>query len=179
MPKAPSLLCQTSAIAIKFPTLSPWVVTMGWSGFLKGLSATLVAIVLIGGGGFLAVQYLVGQYTAPPPRPTFSNDTPPQPKPVAAKETPAPAPKAEASPSPSPTPSPKPSPTGYRARITLSDGLNVRQGPTADSERVDGVDYNDEVTVLEESADKEWLKIRVESTGAEGWIKSGYIEKVN
>jgi len=151
---------------------------MGWSGFFKGISATLIACALIGGGGFLAVQHLINQYSAPPPRPTFPNDSP-APKAKAPAAKPAVAPSVAAKPSPPPSPQPSPTPTGYRARITLSEGLNLRQQPDAASNRVDGVDYNDEVTVLEESADKEWIKVRVNATGAEGWLKSGYTERLN
>lgn len=148
---------------------------MGWSGFFKGISATLIACALIGGGGFLAVQYLINQYSAPPPRPTFPNDAPPaKAKAPAAKPTPSPV-----AAKPSPSPSPKPSPNEYRARITLSEGLNLRQKPDVDSDRVDGVDYNDEVLVLEESADKEWIKVRVPNSGTEGWLKAGYTERLN
>ena len=152
---------------------------MSWSGFFKGFSAVLIAIALLLGGGFFAFQFVVSQFTAPPPRPTFPNDTPkPTAKPVAAV-----AAKPQISPSPATTPqaspSPKPSPVTKRARITLGEGLNIRQGPSAETERVGGVDYSDEVTILEESPDKEWVRVRVESSGAEGWIKSGYTEPVS
>lgn len=146
---------------------------MAWSGFFKGLSATIVAVGLLMGGGYFATQFLVSQFTAPPPRPTFPNDKPSSPaKPVAATQ---PKPAAVV-PKPSPTPSPQPSPSVSRARITLGEGLNVRQGASADTERVGGVDYDDEVAILEESQDKQWTKIRVERDGLEGWIKSGYTE---
>jgi hypothetical protein len=150
---------------------------MGWSGFFKGFSAVVVAIVLLLGGSYALFQFLVAQFTAPPPRPTFPNDKPAATaKPAAAKPSPRPAP-AIATPKPSPTPSP--TPAAKRARITLGEGLNVRQIPSADAERVDGVDYNDEVTILETSPDQEWIKIRIEGSGIEGWIKSGYTEPVS
>lgn len=152
---------------------------MSWSGFFKGFSAVLIAISLLLGGSFVAFQFVVSQFTAPPPKPVFPNDTPkPTAKPVAAV-----AAKPQISPSPVTTPqaspSPKPSPVTKRARITLGEGLNIRQGPSADTERVGGVDYSDEVVILEESPDKEWVRVRVESSGAEGWIKSGYTEPVS
>ncbi len=155
---------------------------MGWSGFLKGFSALIVAIALLAGGGYAIFQFLIYQFTSPPPRPTFSNDNP-SPAAKAPETSPSPTTTpspATASPKPSPSPSPRPSPstspTTKRARITLSEGLNIRQAPAADAERIDGVDYNDEVIILEESPDKEWTKVRVASTGVEGWIKSGYTE---
>ena len=166
---------------------------MTWSGFLKSFSAFLVAIALLLGGGFFVLQYLIGQFTSPPPKPTFPNDQPSTPAQSASRPSPPPKPTAQPSPptavaSPSASPSASPAPTAspspqsspanvYRARITISEGLNVRQGPGADTDRVSGVDYNQEVTVLEESEDKEWVKIRIDATGEEGWIKSGYTEK--
>jgi len=151
---------------------------MGWSGFFKGFSAVVVAIALLLGGSFIFFQFLVAQFTASPPRPTFPNDKPATAAKPAAKPSPSPSPIAVAPP-PSPSPSPTPSPTSKRARITLGDGLNVRQAPSSDSERVDGVDYNEEVTILEESPDQGWVKVRVERNGVEGWIKSGYTEPIS
>lgn len=154
---------------------------MTWSSILKGISALLISVALIGGASFFAVRFFVDQFTASPPRPTFPND-PPSPSPkakqtaaIAAKPSPAPS----ASPSPEASPSPQPSPNTKRARITLGEGLNVRQEPNAEAERVGGVDYSDEVDILEESPDKEWLRVRVASSGIEGWIKSGYTETVS
>ncbi len=151
---------------------------MGWTGFFRGLSAFVIAIGLLAGGGYALFQFVVYQFTAPPPRPTFPNDTNPTAKAPAAKATPVPKASPASSPSPSPSPSPSASPTANRARITLGEGLNIRSGPSADAERIDGVDYSDEVTILEESPDKQWLRVRVASSGAEGWIKSGYTEPI-
>ncbi|MDX2243889.1 MAG: SH3 domain-containing protein [Leptolyngbyaceae cyanobacterium bins.302] len=150
---------------------------MGWSGFFKGFSAVVVAIVLLLGGSYAIFQFLVSQFTAAPPRPTFPNDKPASTAKPAAAVKPSPIASPVAA-SPKPSPSPSPTPANKRARITLGEGLNVRQSPSADAERIDGVDYSDEVTVLEESPDKEWIKVRVDSSGVEGWIKSGYIEPV-
>jgi len=153
---------------------------MSWSGFVRGFSAVIVAIGLLMAGSYFAFQFVVSQFTAPPPRPTFSNDkpatTPVKATGAASKSAPSPLPKVVNSPKPSSSPSP--SNANKQARITLGDGLNVRQSPSADAARVDGVDYNEKVTLLEESSDKEWVKIRVERTGVEGWIKSGYTEPV-
>ncbi|NJP10551.1 MAG: SH3 domain-containing protein [Leptolyngbyaceae cyanobacterium RU_5_1] len=151
---------------------------MSWSGLLKVVSGFLVAIALLVGGGYLATQYLIAQFIAPPPKPIFPNDKPSQStKPTATTQaTSAPSPKP--SPSASATPSPKPS-TSYKARITLGEGLNVREQPTVEANRVGGVEYDEEVTLLEESQDKEWQRVRVESSGLEGWIRSGHTEKIS
>jgi hypothetical protein len=157
---------------------------MTWSGLSKLILGFFLAIALIATGGYFAVQYVISEFTKLPARPTFPNDTPPPKAKVAAVAPPKPTPIA-ASPQPSVTPSASPSPTptltpsGAVARITLSDGLNLRQEPSRNSDRIGGVDYNDRVVILEESPDKEWQRVRVEDSGAEGWIRAGYTEQEN
>ncbi|MBW4474934.1 MAG: SH3 domain-containing protein [Stenomitos rutilans HA7619-LM2] len=154
---------------------------MSWSDLVKVLSGVLLAIALMVGGCFLAAQYVIAQFTAPPPKPMFPNDNPskataqpvPSAKPVAAQPSPKPSPSA------SPTPSATPSTTGYRARITLSQGLNLRESPSRDAARIGGVVANARITVLEESPDRQWQRIRLEDSGREGWVKAGYAERVN
>jgi cytoskeletal protein RodZ len=169
---------------------------MTWSGFFRSLSIFLIAVGLIAIGSFFAFQYLFTQFTALPPKPAFPNDKPnpaaaPTAKAIAkppnsASPAISPAPSstpnsdtpnsASASPTPSPSVSPSPGAT-YQARIKLDNGLNVRESPNADAARIGGVDFNQVVTVLEESPDKEWQRVRVEATGIEGWIKSGYADR--
>lgn len=173
---------------------------MTWSGLAKLVLGFFLAIALIGSGGYLAAQYVIAEFTKPPAKPIFPNDkpaskpksvvttsqpkpspspTPPQPSPSV---SPSPSPSVSPSPTPTPsaTPSPQPSPTAEtQARITISEGLNLRDQPSRDGERVGGVDYNEEVVVLEESPDKEWQRVRVPSTGQEGWIRAGYTESAN
>ncbi|XGV96095.1 MAG: SH3 domain-containing protein [Leptolyngbya sp. BL-A-14] len=157
---------------------------MSWSDLIKVLSGVFLAIALMLGGCFAAAQYIIGQFTAPPPRPTFPNDNPStkataQPVPSAKPVATQPSPKPSVSASPSPTPSPTPSTTGYQARITIAQGLNLRESPSRDAARIGGVIGNARVTVLEESPDREWQRIRVEGSGREGWVKAGYAERVN
>ncbi|MGQ9870329.1 MAG: SH3 domain-containing protein [Leptodesmis sp.] len=152
---------------------------MRGSGFLKVFSGFLIAFALVTGLGFFASQVLIAQFTTPPPKPIFPNDNPkPQPSPKTAASPPATQPASPA-PSPSPSISPSPQASGYKARIVLDNGLNVREQPNAESSRIAGVDYDQQVTVLEESPDKEWQKIRTEPDGVVGWIKSGYTERLN
>ncbi len=161
---------------------------MSWSDLTKVLGGVLIAIALLIGGSFLAAQYLIAQFTALPPKPIFPNDSPgakarlqsaAATKPVAISPSPQPS-ASVLSPGASPTPSPKPSDAaGYRARITLSQGLNLRESPSRDAARVGGVDRNSSITVLEESPDHQWQRIRLESSGQEGWVKAGYTERVN
>lgn len=158
---------------------------MNGSGFLKIFSGFLIAFAVITGFGFFASQVLIAQFTALPPKPTFPNDNPKAPAaPKPAPSTPAAKPAVAAqtatpTPSPSASPSPQASGSGYKARILLDNGLNIRDQPNAAANRVGGVDYDQQVTVLEESPDKEWQKIRIEPDGTVGWIKSGYTERVN
>ncbi|MEX0269516.1 SH3 domain-containing protein [Leptolyngbyaceae cyanobacterium UHCC 1019] len=148
---------------------------MNGSGLLKVFSGCLVAIALIAGGGFLAAQYLITQFTTPPPKPMFPNDKP-SPKPPPAAIAPKPT---QPQPTPSATPSPKPSATGYSAKITLSEGLNIRSNPSVDAERVGGIDFDEEVIVLEETPNQEWQRVRLKTSNVEGWIKSGHTERMN
>lgn len=172
---------------------------MSWSDLIKVLSGVFLAVVLIASGSFLAAQYVIAQFTAPPPRPTFPNDAPaPKAKVIKAAQADTAQPNttqanaatqannsaAQPAPSPSPTPSAKPSPkktdaAGYKGRVVISQGVNLRQDPDRDSERIGGLEYNDDVVVLEDSPDGEWQKVRIESSGQEGWVKSGYVERAN
>jgi uncharacterized protein YgiM (DUF1202 family) len=153
---------------------------MSWADLVKVFSGVLLAIALMAGGCFFAAQYVIAQFTALPPRPTFPNDNAPkakaQPKPSVTPVATDPSPK----PSVSPKPSPKPSETaGYRARITLSQGLNLRESPSRDAARIGGVAGNTRITVLEESPDREWQRVKLEGSGLEGWVKAGYTERVS
>jgi cytoskeletal protein RodZ len=156
---------------------------MSWSDLLKVLSGIFLAVVLIASGSFIAAQYVISQFTAPPPKPTFPNDSPPS-KAKSIKAVQASASVTKPSSAPSPTPSAQASPkktetTGTKGRVMLSQGVNLREDPDRDSERIGGIDYNEEVVVLEDSPDGEWQKVRVEGSGQEGWIKSGFIERTN
>lgn len=69
--------------------------------------------------------------------------------------------------------------TGYRARVTWSQGLTIRLEPSVDSERIGGVYYNQEIIILEDGLDQEWQKVRVPDNGLEGWVKAGNVERVD
>jgi hypothetical protein len=152
---------------------------MKWSPLIKLLLGLFLAVAFLTGMGVFAMRY-VAQVTAPPPKPMFPNDRPSvkvTAKPSATKPSAKPAAK------PSPQPSASPSPTAlkpgtYYARITQPDGLNVRESPDKEANRVGGVIFNEQVIVLEESADGGWQRIRLESNGTEGWIKAGNSERV-
>jgi hypothetical protein len=67
----------------------------------------------------------------------------------------------------------------YQAKVTWSTGLSLRSEPSTDAERIGGVDYNAELIILSTSNDNQWQKVRVPSSGQEGWVKSGNVEKIN
>jgi uncharacterized protein YgiM (DUF1202 family) len=67
---------------------------------------------------------------------------------------------------------------GYPARVTQPIGLILRQEPSGEAARVGGIDFNQELTVLEEAPDGAWQRVRL-ADGAEGWIKGGNTEKLN
>jgi uncharacterized protein YgiM (DUF1202 family) len=57
--------------------------------------------------------------------------------------------------------------------VTWPEGLSLRGAPSYDAEVFDGVDYNEELVVLEENADGIWQKVWVR--GKTGWIKAGNV----
>ncbi|NJR57536.1 MAG: SH3 domain-containing protein [Cyanobacteria bacterium CRU_2_1] len=152
---------------------------MSWSGLSKFILGLLLAVGILFGTGVGVTRYLLARLSTPPLRPVFPNDpSPPAPSPVASAEvSPVASPEAPP-PSPDVSPSPLPSPEGYSGRVIQPIGLILRQDPNTDSAQVGGVDFNQEVTVLEDSQDGEWQKVRL-SSGAEGWVKSGNVEQLN
>ena len=101
------------------------------------------------------------------------------PSPKATTESPKPSPSPEVSPSPSPSPKAEEDlPKGaYKAKVTWSGGLSLRSNPSKDSERVSGVDYDQDLIVLETSADGAWAKVRSANGGQKGWVKVGNFKK--
>jgi hypothetical protein len=151
--------------------------TMSLSGLVKFVLGFVLAIALLFLTGAGLTRYLLTRLATPPPRPSFPNDPSPSPmpkvSPAAASTSPAATPAAspvEASPSPSPV--------GYQARVTQPIGLIVRQEANPDSSKIGGVEYNQELTILEESTDGAWQKVRL-ANGTEGWVKSGNTERAN
>lgn len=166
---------------------------MSWSGLSKFFIGVVLAIAILFFTGASVARYLMTRLAAPPPRPVFPNDSPsPSPTPVAAQSSASP--QASVSPSETASPSdeasteatpaePSPSPSlaagTYRARVTQPIGLILRQEPSRDSNELGGVDYNEEITVLETSSDGEWLKVRLGDSGIEGWVKAGNTTQIN
>lgn len=106
-------------------------------------------------------------YTQPPPRPEFKTVTKPKPQ-----VKPVPAPLA-------PPPEEPKEPSIGLGRVVPDIGLVLRDEPSGEIGGSAGVGFNAEVSILEESADGEWLKIRDDSTGESGWVRSANIDRVS
>lgn len=154
---------------------------MSWSGLSKFVLGVLLAIGILFGTGVMLTRYLVERLSTAPPKPVFSNDpSPPAASPVAAvEEAPPVEAPADAPPESPPESSPSPSPAneGYSARVIQPIGLILRDQPSQNSGQIGGVEYNREITVLEDSPDGEWQRVRL-SSGAEGWVKGGNTERL-
>jgi cytoskeletal protein RodZ len=147
---------------------------MGW--FLRTFTGLLIAILILGVGGYFAVQYAMTQLTATPPKPTFPNDNPNYSKQASAKNAKAAADK-DVAPAAA-EPKSKPIPEGaYEGQVKQPVGLIVRSSPELGAGQVDGVEYNEPVVVLSKSKDELWEKIRYGTSEKEGWVKAGNIQK--
>jgi len=149
------------------------------ANIFKFLIGFTLALAIMVGGSVATALYFMNRAVPPPPKPEFANDpgrrklTVSKPG-VAQKKTATPAPKTVPTPTPASSPAAKPLPPGaYRARVTWPQGLSMRAEGNPGAERVGGVGFNQEVFVLEESADKTWQKIRIADGDQEGWVKTG------
>ncbi|QSJ19918.1 SH3 domain-containing protein [Nostoc sp. UHCC 0702] len=157
------------------------------SGLLKFILGFFLAIAVLLGSSVAIALYFMNRTAIPPAKPIFANDSPSlqtkSPK-AAEKETKRSSSEAESTASKSATPSSSPTesaslpPGAYRGRVTWSQGLSLRAEPGQDAERIGGVGFNEKVTILEESQDKGWQKIRLENSQQEGWVKVGNTERV-
>lgn len=141
---------------------------VGLSKFLLGFT---LAVGILLGAGVVFTNFVIGRLSSLPARPTFPNDV--QPKSSPAQE----APKAATETAQAPEPAAPPA-EGYAAKVTQPIGLLVRAEPSSDSGQLDGVALDEQVTVLETSADGEWQRIKT-GNGTEGWVKGGNTEKLN
>ncbi|MGK7913588.1 MAG: SH3 domain-containing protein [Synechococcus sp.] len=67
------------------------------------------------------------------------------------------------------------SPAGDRGRVTWPSGLAIRPVPQDGVRQIDGIRFNEVVTILENSEDGRWQRVRRDATGTEGWVKAGNI----
>lgn len=143
-------------------------------GLTKLILGIALALVLLSLTGVATARYFMAKLSVLPPRPVFENDVALQ-----ADETAAPA---EAQPAPVATPAAplaETPPGSYAAIVVQPIGLVMRSGPGAEHQQLGGVDYQDAVLVLETNEAGTWMKVRVQSTGQEGWVKAGNTQNVN
>lgn len=147
------------------------------SGILQFILGIALAFALIGAGGVAAALYLAAKHSAQPERPFFEEEkiatTTNNTKTKNSKTPPKQATTAKQ------TSTAKPQDSGlYKARVTWPEGLSLRESPGFESKSIGGIEYNGRLIILEETADKEWQRVRIENTEREGWIKSGNVEKL-
>ncbi len=149
-------------------------------GFSKLVIGIFLALAVIGLAGVATTKYFLTRLTHLPERPVYSNDNPAQPAPAASADTftaPADAPPTEAEAPPAAEPAAQAEPEAepaadalYEATVVQAIGLLVRSGPGPEHGQLGGVDFQDQLAVLEES--NGWLRVRSEN-GVEGWVKGG------
>lgn len=156
---------------------------MSISSFFQFILGFILGVLLLVAGSVGAAYYFFNRMASAPPKPVFSETlpqatpttaepkaTPEETETAAVEEEDVPEEEAEAE---------EEIPAGaYAATVTWSDGLSLRSEPSLEADRIGGVDYNEEVLVLEMSDDKVWEKIRLED-GTEAWVKAGNVKKVN
>jgi outer membrane biosynthesis protein TonB len=119
--------------------------------------------------------------------PSTTKSPSPSPENVSKKATNTERKEASNTPNVSPSPEEKPQenpkqkedlPAGsYKGRVSWSGGLSLRSDASKESSRVGGVDYNTELIIIQESPDKQWVKVRVSGSNQEGWVKAGNVSK--
>ncbi|MEM8805567.1 MAG: SH3 domain-containing protein [Cyanobacteria bacterium P01_G01_bin.38] len=122
-------------------------------------------MIILALAGAATGRYFLTRLSELPERPLFDNDAPAQP------EQAAPAAPSASAPQPAAQPAAQPAsqdPGLYKVVVTYPQGLLVRDGPGFDYATLDGVEYDEELTVLEEK--DVWYRIRTAS-GKEGWVK--------
>jgi uncharacterized protein YgiM (DUF1202 family) len=152
---------------------------MSWSGIFKFLLGIVLASAILLGSGVAAALYYISKVSVSPPKPVFANDkhmvkSHHSSVTASAKRKASSATKSSSSQNASPKPL---EPGAYTARVTWSEGLILRSEPSSDASRVGGVAYKQKVVVLEESADKNWQRIRSEDGTKEGWVKAGNTDR--
>ncbi len=147
---------------------------------LQGLLGACLAIAVLFGSGVVAARYFMTRLTALPPRPTFAEEAPPEPAAPPPSEPAAPA-EAVAPPEPAVPPETDPAadnPNAFQARVVQPIGLILREGPDVSTTQLGGVEYNEEVTVLSESEDGQWVQVQLLGSEVVGWVKAGNTERI-
>jgi cytoskeletal protein RodZ len=159
------------------------------STILQFVLGFILGIALLSGVAVSAAYFYLSSISEYPPKPSFPEE---ETSPEVETEPTSPSVETEAeettqeveeTPEPEPQSEPEPPeelPSGaYKARVTWPEGLSLRAEPSANAERIGGIDFNDEIVILEESGDQQWQRVRVGESDREGWVKAGNVERVN
>ena len=152
------------------------------NNFLLALAKLILgvffAFILMSLAGVATARYFMAKLAVSPEKPIFSNGTAPVEEPAPAQSTDATA-TATSPPANPPIATPELEPGSYKAIVIQPIGLVLREGPGRDFPQLGGVEYNEQIIVLSESDDKQWLRIRLPGSGQRGWVKAGNTEKIN
>jgi hypothetical protein len=156
---------------------------MSLSGIAKFLLGFTIGILLLAGSGAAAIFYFWTKLSVTPPKPVFAEErskSSPIARKVSSLKTSITQSPQSSSPA-IPKESPKPLPPGaYKARVTWSEGLIVRDAPSLEGNRISGVAFNQEVIVLKDSPDGKWQQVRITAEGEQdGWVRAGNIARIN
>jgi uncharacterized protein YgiM (DUF1202 family) len=149
-------------------------------GFSKVVLGVALALMLLSMAGVATARYFMTRLSILPPKPLYGEEQAATVPPTATPgptEAPAPAPP-ESAPAP-PAAEPELAPGTYKAVVVQPIGLILREGPGTEHPQVGGVDYNEALIVLEEPADQGWIKVRVVTSGQEGWVKTGNTQRTD
>ncbi|MBW4621596.1 MAG: SH3 domain-containing protein [Cyanosarcina radialis HA8281-LM2] len=129
---------------------------------VKFLLGIILGISLLLGASAGVAYYFLNRLTVSPSKPIF------------AEEKPKPGNKKSAA-------SQKDGlkPGTYKAKVTWSKGVRLREKPEQDAERVGSVGHEQEVIVLATSDDKEWLQVQVPDADLKGWTRATNVEKID
>lgn len=152
-------------------------------GFILGISLLAVS------GAAAAYLLFFNRLSVSPPKPTFAEEKEKQQSPQAANPESSPNPTATSSSDTLEKPK-KPKldpalqkkleqdPGVYKARVTWPEGLVLRGAPSSQASRIGGIANNQEVILIEDSADQNWQKIHVLETDQKAWVRAGNVEKL-
>ena len=65
----------------------------------------------------------------------------------------------------------------YPALVVYDQDLMLRDKPDSNGKVVDKLRFNDTVTVIGESENKQWQQIRFEAKGIDGWVRAGNVKR--
>jgi hypothetical protein len=127
---------------------------------VKFLLGIILGISLLAGASAGVAYYFLNRLTVAPSKPIFAEE---KPKPGSKKSAQKDGLK----------------PGTYKAKVTWTKGVRLREKPEQGAERVGSVAHEQEVIVIATSKDKEWLQVQVPGGDLKGWIKAANVEKLD